>query len=192
MPRAIPATIPVQELAEGANQPVTGSSYNAYVWWTWNNTSTASTIQYDQWYQNHWASATTTYTANINPGWDYNQVVWNQWQMAATNVQPYIALQLSEEEQKKLAWTNVRNKIVWNNRQRSTNLRRKFAERRAEELLLETLSDDQRAEYMRIQHFHVIVGDKRYRIRKGMHGNIDLIEEHNGTERVAERWFDMT
>ena len=47
----------------------------------------------------------------------------------------------------------------------------------AEELLLEHLNGEQRAEYLRDNCFRVIVGQKTYRVRRGQAGNVDLLDD---------------
>lgn len=169
-----------------SSQPITGTTFNAYVWFN-ASTTTAQTMTYDAWYQQFGLTASTTaYTTNHNPGWVHNNGVWQAWQTStAHTVRPgVVAAPMTVEEKEKLAWHNRREKLIWHNRQRSATLRRRRAERVAEGLLLETLDDDQAAEYRRHERFTLIVGERKYRIRKGMHGNIDLLD---GEDRVVER-----
>lgn len=76
-----------------------------------------------------------------------------------------------------------RDDLIARNRRRAADLRRKRAERTAEALLRSQLTAEQRAEYDRLQRFHVVVGDRTYRIRRGWAGNIDLIEDGAAVER---------
>lgn len=55
--------------------------------------------------------------------------------------------------------------------------KREEAKERAQRLLVACLSEKQREEYERDRAFHVYAGNRRYRIRTGRAGNVDLIEE---------------
>ena len=52
-----------------------------------------------------------------------------------------------------------------------------MAKERAEKLLRSCLSPQQQDELERLHHFHLIVGNKRYRINRGRSRNIQLIDE---------------
>lgn len=128
-----------------------------------------------------WQTWTSTASTTVSPGWfdqgtQANANTWQTWNIAPTYA--YVAPPLTALEK-------ARRLLIATNRARAQMLRRKRAERVAEQLLLETLSDDQAAEYRRLERFHLIVGDRTYRIRKGMHGNIDVIEDDTIVERLC-------
>jgi hypothetical protein len=51
------------------------------------------------------------------------------------------------------------------------------ADKRAEELLRSCLTLQQQEELDRLNHFHLLVGDRRYRIKRGRTRNIELLDE---------------
>lgn len=55
-------------------------------------------------------------------------------------------------------------------------LKRELASKRAEELLLLHLSDNERKQYLEFGYFETNINDKTYRINKGRAGNVYLIE----------------
>jgi len=62
---------------------------------------------------------------------------------------------------------------------------RKKANERAEKLLLSVLDDQQRRDWVASGLFYVHVGDRKYQIRRGQHGNISLVDKEN---RELERF----
>lgn len=72
----------------------------------------------------------------------------------------------------------ARELLIQKNRERAAVLRMNIARRRALRLLLAQLTADQQQEWEKEQAFHVETADgrRRYRIRRGMHGNITLVK----------------
>lgn len=147
---------------------------STWIWQTWVN-GTVTTV--DTSYDPFWTQGTTG-TANV-----VNANVWASWNTnhytTGSNYRPEPALP---------TWEQKRQRLILSNRSRARHLRykieRRAAERTAEELLLSQLTVEQREEYERLQRFHVIVGDKTYRLRRAWAGNLDVIED--GT--IRERW----
>jgi hypothetical protein len=116
---------------------------------TWTNWNTNTSSTSTVW--DYWVP----YTAISNTGhYYYTNVVWDSWQ-APQNV--YVPKKSSRQEEDQ----------------------RKLAEERAEELLKEHLTDEQREMYERVKKFHVITEKgKRYEIdcsnKKRMHNVYEL------------------
>jgi hypothetical protein len=71
-----------------------------------------------------------------------------------------------------------RRTIIASNRKRSTDLRNKLAERRADLLLQEHLTAEQRAEWTKDRAFHIETADgrRRYRLAYGLSYNVKLVK----------------
>lgn len=155
------------------NNTTCGTYYNQNIWDTWTGTGVTSS---------------TVVPTCTNPEWYgsvYNNGIWQNWNTANKVQSVFLALAVSPEAMKRQEEDSKRRALCSANRLRSQRLRKKIAEKAAEGLLLSTLNEEQREEYMRLQRFHLIVGDRKYRIRKGMHGNIDVIEDNNIVERLC-------
>lgn len=64
---------------------------------------------------------------------------------------------------------------------------RKIAENKAYDLLMRHLTPEQRDEYERLERFHVVApGGNIYRIKRGSHGNIKLLEDDGEGLREVE------
>lgn len=156
-----------------------GTGYNQGVWYAWNHNITTSASTYV------WPSTVTQVT---NGGEFYNSQVWQGWQVNGPAYSHEYQLAVdppTAEELQERAVVRARGNLIHRNRMRSNMLRRKRTERRAEEILLDNLTDEQADEYRRLERFAVVVGDRTYRIRKGMHGNIDVIEDDQVIERLC-------
>lgn len=119
----------------------------------------------------------------------YNNNVWTVWQTTNTTaanrvVRTRAVDTRTPEERKRDEWKAAQARIISSNRHRAATLRRRIADREAERLLVSQLTPEQRDELERLDRFHVIAGDKTYRIRRGWAGNIDLIED----DQIVERW----
>jgi hypothetical protein len=150
--------------------PVT-YGYNA--WPTWcegtGATATASTNVWNDWLT-YTVNATTTITSQV----------WQEWA-----AQPY----LGYRRQRVTAWTpppppSPREQSISETRTRVSMMRERVAARRARRLLLDHLDAVQSAE-LAVEHcFHVETADgrRRYRIRQGVAGNVELVRDG---DRVA-------
>lgn len=83
-----------------------------------------------------------------------------------------------------------REELIRANRVRAQRLRarvqRRAAAHAADELLTSLMTDEQRDEYQRMARIHVVAPDgKRYRIRRGWAGNLEVIDNE---DRPVERW----
>jgi hypothetical protein len=70
--------------------------------------------------------------------------------------------------------------------------KRKDAERRAEDLLITMLSDEQIIQYQKHGYFETDVKGKIYRIKKGRSGNVELIENSKPKFRYCAHPVSMT
>jgi hypothetical protein len=61
-------------------------------------------------------------------------------------------------------------------REMAARIKREAATKRAEELLLVCLTEEQRKQYTELGYFETLVNDKVYRINRGRSGNVQLIE----------------
>lgn len=164
-------TPPIQQYQTQAwngwvNPPVVNNIINTGVWYDW--------------------MATTTTGTYYPPTGTTAQTIWVQWQdqggvlpNASSNL-PYVAPVYapppppSPEEIARRA----RQEMVYRSRNRARTLRSKFASRKAEELLLETLNAAQQEEYKKERSFtvHTADGKRTYKITYGTAGNVILLE----------------
>jgi hypothetical protein len=132
------------------------------VWTTWNAAiTTSSDITWTAW-ASDWDSTTTAIT--IGTG----EETWYWWNAA-------------EGESAEQAAARLERERIRAEEQRIVAEARKEAEARAEKLLQETLSEEQRKEIERHRYFTVesLSTRRRYRVRtdKGRHGNIEEVDE---------------
>lgn len=144
----------------------TTAADTTYSTWVTASNTTAATPIYSTWVTNGTTSSSITnqvyYLWTIMPN-GTSQVVQQQW-----SYQPY---QPTEEQLRQAAEQRARLAEEQAERDR---LRAEAAER-ARDLLLAHLTPEQRHEYETLQAFRLIVGEKTYRIRRGIAGNVDLL-----------------
>jgi hypothetical protein len=132
---------------------------------------------------NLWYNFTTTGTtmmpqqANVWTTW-INGVEQYAYGYQANALPPAAPLVLTAEEQAARAATLKRNQIIAANRRRSVQLRRKLADKRAEQLLLEHLNEEQAAEWTKDRAFHIETADgrRKYRIAYGLQHNVRVVK----------------
>jgi hypothetical protein len=117
-----------------------------------------------------WIETTGTRTETYG----YNKV-WHGWNQAHGRLRG--ARQAS-----------AREAMITRNLSRAHQLRRKIAERRARQLLIDHLDDRQRREYEKDRVFHVETanGRRRYKISRGIAGNI-TIAKYDAPLRLSRR-----
>jgi hypothetical protein len=125
---------------------------------------------------NTWTS-TTAVTAVLPPAWlewNRNGTVLHSWPALERRQPPPLPPQLSPEAK----WKLDRRTAIDTRRQRVAALRKRVADRKAEALLLEHLDEAQRAEWAEKDSFTVYTagGDRRWMIRRGLAGNVYLME----------------
>lgn len=118
-----------------------------------------------------------TGNGNIAASCGTTTIVWNNWneQYIINANQILVPPRLSEEE---------RTRREAQARAYQEELNRKEAERaaaetRAEMLLHSCLTIEQKDELTKKNHFHLYVGNKKYRIERGVSGNIKLLGEND-------------
>jgi hypothetical protein len=144
-----------------------GTPVSGYGTSTSNFTDTISTA----W--NYWPSTNTTTSNTISTYWDYRigAYSWESqgWRYRLTSSPAPVAY----------APPDPRDELILENRHRAHQLRKRVAARKARALLLDHLDDEQRAELETARYFHVETagGRRRYRIRTGYAGNVDLVRD---------------
>lgn len=87
--------------------------------------------------------------------------------------------EIDEAEFKRREWKSQQHSLIIRNRGRATQLRERIAQRRARELLLSMLDEDQAQQWEAERAFTIETADgaRRYRIRHGVAGNIMLVKD---------------
>lgn len=142
---------------------------NAFLWNTW--TSTASTASYTintVW--NGW-TGTIANSSTTGSGYYYNNGAQHT-RIPEASAERVAEVQRRAEEQRQ--------------RRLAIDEAEKAAEVRAAETLLSLLTEDQRVQWQREKAFELITqAGRRYRIERGVAGNISLIEDGEVTERLC-------
>lgn len=128
-------------------------------------------------------TAATTTTITLDTTWaDWNRQFAVEDQARENRIRRQIAerRQPSAEEQERWRQEELRR------REAEARQRKEAAEAdlKAIELLKSCLSPEQKEEYEQKKCFHLIVGDKKYRIKQGSHGNVELIDKDGRVKRT--------
>lgn len=145
-----------------------GIYYGTSVWDTWVQTGTTN-VSTSSWIEsNSWIEWQTSPTQFIQTG-TMATTVWANWQTNPSGLQLYAA--------PPPVVPDPRADLVRKQRSRSADLRRKVAGRRAENLLLENLTAEQREEWAAGRAFTVLTagGKRAYKISYGLAGNVRLV-----------------
>lgn len=152
---------------------VTSVDSNDYIWRVWNSDRTG-TSDFDY--------ADPFFCSRTSAGDSTSIQVWEEWNIPQeareasrrASAEQREAWRRMEEEQRRLAeQRQAENEARWIKEAEE----REKAKQRAEELLLSFLTPEQRDELQRLSHFHLIVGDRKYRIKRGRSRNIELLDE---------------
>lgn len=138
----------------------------------WINTTTASTYPTNAYNAYLYG---TGYTTNANV-W----TVWDEQRSRQINGPSYhrVSVDYVPPSTRELQLTARRAAV--------RSMRRRVADRRAKVLLLDHLTPEQQADYERLQHFELVLpSGSRYRLRRGLEGNIDRIEDGVAVERLC-------
>lgn len=164
-----------------------GTTTNDKVWVSWSG-STGSTTPITI-----GASSTGGVTGNVWPGWvdettgttsiyTGSNAIYQRWVnfAAAHDIRrfhgnPEERVRATEQERR----FHTEQQAERQRRYRIETERRAQAETRSQELLMSLLTPEQQRDWTGSGRFYVHVGDKRYRIRRGRHGNIDLVNERD-------------
>lgn len=126
------------------------------------------------------STATETFTSAAD-------VVWGGWQEAPTfnynRLSPTPrAFPNTTTQSPMVATLSARDELIQQNRIRARAMRsrveRRIGEQRAELLLMDNLTDEQRIEWAEKKQFHIDIGERRYRIWRGRAGNVELVRGH--------------
>lgn len=153
-------------------------------YWTTSSTTTISNVVYYNNYQvwTDWNANSTGYGTSTN----LSTSPWGYWVVGTPYVDVISEPTPEEVEAARVAWRDAEALRV------AAALVRVAEEAeariRAEALLLDHLTPDQRDEYRRDGRFHLLVGERRYRITRGRSGNVRLIEERAGAEVEVESY----
>jgi hypothetical protein len=142
-----------------AGQGVTNTTPTASIYIS--SATAATSITYQYFYgsqQIQWPTITTT------PATDYYSMGYNpyQYQFIGNNI--FYGNNIPESAEQKVA-------------REEQEVKRMLATKRAEDLLLLHLTDEQQAQYLKEGYFETVVNDKTYRINKGRAGNVFLVEK---------------
>lgn len=176
----------------------TGPTTDGRVWTIWNTNTSATTASTDVWSSwNQTANITvTSNTASTNNVWALwtngtgsatsnvtittDTRVWQAWQKPSPEV-----MRRMPQRDRQYYERLERERDEYRRRAEEAEKARKLAEEKAERLLLSVLSPEQRDEYIKHGRFHVrTAGGRLYRINKGRHGNMELLERDSDGELI--------
>lgn len=140
----------------------------------------------------YWATATNTNTTSLTThawqAWNATSTtttmpVTYQWTITVDDTAVYVPHDYQRAGIEPFHSPDPREDAIRRTRARAQAMRRRVRDRqarkRAEELLLEQLDAEQAREWRSARHFHVETADgrRRYRIRYGVAGNIELVKD---------------
>lgn len=152
-------------------------------------TTSASTTNI--WYGPDVHPISTYGSTAMNPGANHNYWVWQNWnQLGVYNTNGIRAASPVIERTPE----QIRVEYIYRIRTQALALRarvkKRTADRSAEDLLISQLTEAQAEEYRRLNRFHIITADGIFRVRRGWAGNIDVVQDmfsdHPGN--ILERW----
>lgn len=186
----------------------TAASGNPSVWYSWNQqytitgcTATSSSdgnLIWSSWNRDFGTGTcgTTTNTVSIQPwrtldgqsGWVTSDNVWSSWNrgFVPTSARVYgfpaIHRELTDEEKAVRAAEDERHRIEYEARQ----VEQAAANANAKKLLLSVLNEEQKRDWAAHGHFYLHVEDRKYRIKRGRSGNVELVDPR--TNEPLERF----
>jgi DNA-directed RNA polymerase subunit N (RpoN/RPB10) len=154
--------------------------YEYMPWLQWNTTysNTASTTIWTDWNTTH----DTLWTGTGGNSTTLSNQVWINWNATTTSTLLIPAMNLAtgapayiETPERRAARESAN--AVWREEEKVRKASREEAKRKATVLLLDHLTDEQRAEFQRNQTFTVMdkYGQRRYRVRRAIAGHVDEI-----------------
>jgi hypothetical protein len=179
---------------------------NSAIWSSWNAqytitgcTATSSSdgnLIWRAWNQDWGTCGTNTITTAIRQwhtvdgqtGWVSNNQVWaswnNSWAPTPARVYgfPAVHRELTPEERAARAAEEERRRLEYEAQQAE----RKLANANAQKLLLSVLNEEQKRDWAAHGHFYLHVGDRKYRIKRGRSGNVELVDPQ--TNEPLERF----
>ena len=181
---------------------------NSSIWSSWNQrytitgcTATASSngnVIWSSWNRDFGTSTcgTNTVTSSIQAwttvdgetGWVTNDNVWASWNRGFVNTParvygfPAVHRELTDEEKAARAAEDERRRIEYEARQ----VEQAAANDNAKKLLLSVLNEEQKRDWAAHGHFYLYVEDRKYRIKRGRSGNVELVDPQ--TNEPLERF----
>lgn len=139
------------------------------VWFTWTTDSASSTAVSGAW--ENWTIQTASSTSCTANAWFY----WCD-EAPVLSDEERAAVAARQAEQARQA---AERRTVWERQRAKEAEERQAAEAKAEALLLEHLTPEQRDSYTRKKEFEVQTeSGRRYRLRHGWAGNVDELDEN--------------
>lgn len=136
---------------------------------------------WNEWNIQFTASSATTITLNTTWGhWNEQFVAEEQARENRIRRQIVERRQPSAEEQERWRQEEIRRREAEDRRLKEE----REANQKAIDLLKSCLTPEQREEYEQKKCFHLLVGDKKYRIKQGSHGNVELIDKDGRVKRT--------
>jgi hypothetical protein len=132
-----------------------------------------------------WISWNRDYTTN---GWytpvTSNVQVWSSWnnsyvRSAAPVFHIGTGAQMTPEEREAARVARAAQEAQWAAERKVQDEERAAAKARAQKLLLSVLNEDQKRDWVAHGHFYLHKGDKKYRIKRGRSGNVELVDSRN-------------
>ena len=152
-----------------------GNSENPTIWRSWNDDWTSAS--------NEIRISTSDATTSGNQIWAY----WNsEWQHRLVYPMPSGQLEhlqnqvyhpVSAEQREQWHREDAERRRVAEEYMKKLAEEQAVAKERAEELLRSCLTSQQREELEQKHHFHLFVGNRKYRINRGRTRNIELVDE---------------
>jgi len=190
----------------GADFGTKDSSTAIAVWHRWNRTyadwPSASAPAYEStvwssWNKEYWSSGTSSATTTLPT----SDEIWACWSQEWRSRHPY---PWPTEEQRRrrgqlehyqgqgyVRAASAEQRAQWQREEQERSRKyeeeqRKLAEakQRADELLKAHLTPQQREEFEQHNQFHLLIGDKKYRIRRGRSRNIQLVNEQGAVVKT--------
>jgi hypothetical protein len=145
-------------IPNGTTSITSASSTTSTVWDYWCDSTSTATTSNGVWVE--WCSGTYA----TNDPQTFRRQYLNEWQAPPPETEEQRAVRIARDAEAEARYKAEQEK-------------RKAAEAKAEKLLLENLSLRQRDEFRKHGHFIVHGKTRRYRIRRGWSGNIDVVDK---------------
>lgn len=113
---------------------------------------------------------------------------WNQnWHPTPARVYGFPAPAIHREPTPEERAAREAERIRWEEQRKAEEAERARARENAKKLLLSVLNEDQKKDWAASGHFYLHVGDRKYRIKRGRSGNVELVDPktHEPLERYC-------
>ena len=145
---------------------ITASNSTTATWNCWNDTGTATSVIDTTW--GCWANSTATTTAG-------SATTWMRWMSDGTTSGNYVVTQPAQLSKEQLAVVK-QQQAEFNKAQAELQAKQKHAKAKAEQLLVEHLTEEQEKAWKENRAIFVTAkSGRRFKIREGRAGNIEEI-----------------